>query len=163
MKPHLRVFSLTLTLVVGMFYSPLAPAHDDPPLAPTDPDYAQAQKAINAKDWDAAVKLLMQAVLRDDKNPDIYNSLGYAERNRGNMESAFSYYEKALILDPKHLGAREYMGEAYLLTGNLAKAEEQLAALDKLCFFSCLEYRELKEKITAYKQKQQATNNGKQG
>ena len=158
MRLHPHAFALTLALVAAMFYSPLAPAHDDPPLAPTDPDYAQAQKAINAKDWDTAVQLLTQAVSRDDKNPDLYNSLGYAERNRGNMESAFSYYEKALILNPKHLGAREYMGEAYLLTGNLAKAEEQLAALDKLCFFSCLEYRELKEKVTAYKQKQQATN-----
>src|SRR4051812_39361538 len=156
MKPHLRAFVFTLVLVAGTFHSSLAPAHDDPPLSPTDPDYAQAQKAINAKDWDTAVKFLTQAVSRDDKNPDLYNSLGYAERNRGNMESAFSYYEKALILNPKHLGAREYMGEAYLLTGNLAKAEEQLAALNKLCFFSCLEYRELKEKVAEYKQKQQA-------
>lgn len=56
------------------------------------------------------------------------------------------------MINPKHVGVREYLGEAYLLVGNLAKAEEQLATLDKLCFASCSEYRELKEKIGDYKQ-----------
>ncbi len=159
MRLHLRASALTLALVVATLYSPLAPAHDEPVGPVADPDYVKAEKAINAKDWGTAVQLLTQAASRDDKNADIYNSLGYAERNRGNMELAFSYYEKALALDPKHRGAHEYIGEAYLMTGNLAKAEEHLAALDKLCFLSCLEYRELKDKIAEYKQKQQATNN----
>jgi len=97
-------------------------------------------------------------VSRDEKNADAYNYLGYAERNRGNLDIAFKYYDRALALDPKHLGVREYLGETYLLTDNLPKAEEQLSALNKLCFFSCSEYRELKEKIADYKQKHPAGN-----
>lgn len=120
---------------------------------PADPDYSKGVKAVEAKRWDEANQLFLRALSRDDKNADILNYLGYTERNRGNMDNAFKYYEKALALNPKHRGAHEYLGEAYLMTGNLPKAEEQLAALDKLCFFSCEEYRELKEKIAEYKKK----------
>ena len=38
------------------------------------------------------------------------------------------------------------------MTGNLAKAEEHLARLDKLCFFRCKEYSDLKAAIAKYKQ-----------
>jgi len=34
--------------------------------------------------------------------------------------------------------------------GNLAKAKDELAALDKICFFSCSEYSELKNAISQY-------------
>ena len=37
----------------------------------------------------------------------------------------------ALRLDPRHRGALEYSGERYLITDNLPKAEQRLAALDK--------------------------------
>jgi tetratricopeptide (TPR) repeat protein len=124
------------------------------PEKPLDPDYVKAEKAIEAKDWASSIALLKQVVARDDKNADAYNYLGYAERQRGNLETAFQHYDRALALDPKHLGAREYLGEAYLMANNLPKAEEQLAALDKLCFFPCEEYTELKEKIAGYKRKQ---------
>lgn len=120
---------------------------------PADPDYTNGVKAAEAKRWDEAYQLFTRAMSRDANNADILNYLGYTERHRGNMDQAFKYYEKALALNPKHRGVREYLGEAYLMTGNLPKAEEQLAALDKLCFFSCEEYRELKEKIADYKQK----------
>jgi hypothetical protein len=33
---------------------------------------------------------------------------------------------------------------------NVAKAKEHLAQLDKLCLFSCQEYRDLKAAIAAY-------------
>lgn len=120
---------------------------------PVNPDYEKALAAIKAKKWDEAIALLNRAAAAEPQNANVYNYLGYAERQRGNLDAAFKQYDKALALDPKHRGAHEYVGEAYLLTGNLAKAEEQLAALDKLCFFSCEEYRELKEKIAQYKQK----------
>ncbi|HEY6004983.1 MAG TPA: tetratricopeptide repeat protein [Anaeromyxobacter sp.] len=125
----------------------------DPPAKPVDPNLAAGRKAIEAKDWPGAIQLLEKAAARDASNPDVHTLLGFAERNRGNTEVAFAHYERALKLDPKHLGAHEYVGEAYLMVGNLAKAEEHLKALDKLCFFSCEEYRDLKKSIAEYKQK----------
>lgn len=110
-----------------------------------------ARKAIDAKDWEGALRLLEQEKDRQPANADVFNLLGYAERQRGNLEAAFAWYDKALAIDPKHRGAHEYVGEAWLMAGNLAKAEEHLAALDKLCPFSCEEYRDLKREVAKYK------------
>jgi tetratricopeptide (TPR) repeat protein len=119
--------------------------------APADPDFDRAKKEIKAKNWVAAIELLEKALARDPANAEIQNQLGFAERNRGNLDAAFKHYDRALALNPKHRGAHEYVGEAYLMTGNLAKAEEHLAVLDKLCFFPCEEYKDLKAAIAAYK------------
>lgn len=116
-----------------------------------DADYDAAVKAIKAEEWNKAIELLNKSVARNDKNADAYNLLGYATRKGGNVQAAFKHYERALALDPKHRGAHEYVGEAYLTVGNVAKAEEHLARLDKLCTFGCSEYRELKTAIAVYK------------
>jgi hypothetical protein len=42
------------------------------------------------------------------------------------------------------------------MVGNLPKAKEELAALDKLCFFSCDEYALLKKAVSDYETKQAA-------
>jgi lipoprotein NlpI len=110
-----------------------------------------ARKALAAKDWAGAIQLLEREKDRQPNNADVFNLLGYAERQRGNLDAAFPWYDKALTLNPKHRGAHEYVGEAWLLAGNLAKAQEHLAALDKLCPFSCSEYRELKRAVAKYK------------
>jgi Flp pilus assembly protein TadD len=123
---------------------------------PVDPDLAAARKAIEAKAWPEAVKRLNVVLERQGPSADVLNLLGYSERNQGNLDAAFARYEQALKLDPRHRGAHEYVGEAYLLVGNLAKAEEHLAALDKLCTFSCEEYRDLKKSIAAYKREHPA-------
>lgn len=169
MNPYPRRLVLAFAVAAAAATSPLATAagggdsgsDSSFSAAPVDPQYARAVTAIEAKDWATAVGLLTELVARDDKNANAFNYLGYAERNRGNLNSAFRHYGRAVALDPGHRGVREYLGEAYLMAGNLPKAEEQLAALDKLCFFSCEEYRELKEKIAAYKLRQQAA--GKPG
>jgi tetratricopeptide (TPR) repeat protein len=116
-----------------------------------DDGLAPARKAIAAADWEGAIRLLDEQKDRQPANADVFNLLGYAERQRGNLDAAFAWYDKALALNPKHRGAHEYVGEAWLMAGNLPKAEEHLAALDRLCFLPCKEYRELKKEIAAYK------------
>ena len=86
------------------------PTDDDPDAAALDPDYAAGKKAIEAKDWRAAVKALSSAALRDTRNADIQNYLGYAYRHLGDMPRAFAHYERALKLNPRHRGAHEYAG-----------------------------------------------------
>jgi Flp pilus assembly protein TadD len=124
---------------------------DDPTAAKLDPDYAAGKKAIEMKDWNAAIKSLSSAALRDTRNADLQNYLGYAYRNSGQMELAFKHYGRALQFNPRHRGAHEYLGEAYLLVDNLAKAEEHLAALQKICLIPCEEYEDLKKKVDAYR------------
>ncbi len=80
----------------------------------------------------------------------IQNLLGYAYRNAGQLDSAFKHYQRALELNPRHRGAREYLGEAYLLANDVQKAQEQLAALRQICLIPCEEYEDLEKAITAY-------------
>ena len=70
------------------------------------------------------------------------------KRNQKKYDESLVAYKQALTLNPKHKGAHEYIGEAYIQMGQLDKAKEHLAILDKLCFFSCEEYRDLKKAIT---------------
>jgi Flp pilus assembly protein TadD len=124
---------------------------ENPGAVALDPDYATGKKAIEAKQWNVAIAALSSAALRDTRNADIQNYLGYAYRNAGQLDVAFRHYERALALSPRHGGAHEYVGEAYLIVNNLAKAEEHLVVLQQICLIPCEEFEELKEKIEAYK------------
>ena len=124
---------------------------ENPAAVALDPDYAAGKKAIEAKQWSVAIAALSSAALRDTRNADIQNYLGYAYRNAGQLDVAFRHYERALALSPRHRGAHEYVGEAYLIVNDLAKAEEHLVALQQICLIPCEELEELKEKIEAYK------------
>jgi Flp pilus assembly protein TadD len=115
-----------------------------------DPDYAGGKQAIEAKDWQAAIRLLNSAALRDVRNSDIQNYLGYAHRSGGDLALAFKHSNRALQLNPRHRGAHEYLGEAYLMIGNPAKAREHLELLGGICLIPCEEYATLQRKISAY-------------
>jgi Flp pilus assembly protein TadD len=142
-------------LALGLAFGPGAsladPNDEEPKEGRLDPDYAAGKAAIAAKDWSAAIRSLSSAALRDTRNADIQNYLGYAYRQSGQLQPAFTHYQKALQLNPRHRGAHEYMGEAYLIANNPAKAEEHLAALQQICLIPCEEYEDLKKAIADYR------------
>jgi tetratricopeptide (TPR) repeat protein len=142
-------FLLVLATAMAAAAADTAPT---PARAPADRDLADARARIEAKDWTAARSILETAVARDPRNADYHNLLAYSIRHTANpdMDAVFKHYGEALRLDPKHRGAHEYIGEAYLMVGNVGKAKEHLAALDKICVFSCEEYRDLKKAIERY-------------
>jgi tetratricopeptide (TPR) repeat protein len=110
------------------------------------------KKAVEAKDWARAIQFLSRAEVQDDRNPDLENLLGYAYRNVGRFDEAFRHYRAALRLNPRHRGAHEYIGEAYLLTGNVAQAEQHLAELQKLCSpIPCEQLKDLRRAVDEYK------------
>ena len=127
------------------------PTDEEKTAGALDPDYAAGRAAVAAKDWTAAIRSLSSAALRDTRNADIQNYLGYAYRHTGQLERSFTHYHRALSLDPRHRGAHEYIGEAYLMSGNLPKAEEHLAALGRICLIPCEEYEDLKKAIAEYR------------
>ena len=104
-------------------------------------------KAIERQDWKGAIRQFKTSVAWDRFNADAHNWLGFAYRNNGDLKRAFAEYEEALRLDPQHKGAHEYLGEAYVIAKNIPKAQEHLAALEKLCGQSCPEYKDLDEAI----------------
>ena len=98
-------------------------------------------KAEKAKKlYSQAFEKLNTAYKSDKKNPDILNYMGFTSRKNGNFEEAETYYLKGLDLDPKHNGINEYLGELYVQTNRIDKANERLAVL-KNC--DCEEYQDL--------------------
>jgi len=149
MKPH--AFILALIVATSAF------AMDTPkpePKEPKDPALEQARAAIGKQDWTGAQAILREAVARNPQSADYHNLYAYSMRKGPNpaMDQVFRHYNEALRIDPKHRGAHEYLGEAYLMTGNVLKAREHLAQLDKLCAFGCEEYTALKREVAVYEQ-----------
>ena len=128
------------------------------PSKPVDPNFTRAKQLIEARDYRNAMPLLQQVVQKDARNADAYNLMGYAVRSSGDPNGSLQYYQQALSIDPRHLGAHEYIGEAYLMLNRPQEAEQHLARLDSLCVFGCSEYRQLKAAIANYKQGRRASN-----
>ena len=113
--------------------------------------YYEAIKLIKNESYEPAIDSLLSAEKLSKNDPDIYNYLGYSFRKINDLEKAAFYYEKALVLSPKHKGALEYQGEMFLTLGQLEKAESNLKKLEKICFLGCDEEKMLKESILKFK------------
>jgi len=127
------------------------PYETNPSAVEKDEDYAAGKKAIERKDWAEAVKRLSVAAKRDPDNADLQNYLGYSYRNLKQMDLAFRHYKRSIELNPRHRGAHEYIGEAYLMVNDLAGAERHLAALREICLLPCEELTDLEKAVKAHK------------
>jgi len=150
MKPIIISAVLVATLILAPTAS-WAAGSDSSTTTMTTSDYDTGKAAADSGDYAAAIASLDKAVAADPDNADAYNMLGFSLRKLGNVEKAFDNYNHALAIDSKHRGANEYIGELYLELDHLDKAEEHLDRLGRSCFFSCGEYKELKEKVDEYK------------
>ena len=129
----------------------MASVASDADWAQLEPDFKAGKKALGAQDWNGAIAAFELAALRDPLNADIQNYIGYAYRRLRQLEPAMGHYQQALTLNPRHRGAREHLGEAYLVLGEPAKAEQLLTELENLCLIPCEEYEDLKLAIAVYK------------
>ena len=140
----LRLAALSLLLAAGAsFAADTQPVNDK---------FTPARAKIAEKNWAAAIDELKK--VSDPASAEWNNLMGYSLRKAdpaANAGEAEKFYDEALRIEPRHRGALEYSGELYLMTGNLAKAEERLAALDKACFLPCEEYSDLKKAVARYK------------
>ena len=158
MKAVLRTIVLSLVLASCTAMAAGDPGAASAPRPPADPVLERVAAATSQKDWAGAQSILMEALARNPRNADYNNLYAYAIRKGANpdMSLVFKHYNEALSIDPKHRQAHEYLGEAYLMVGNVAKAKEHLAQLDSICFFSCSEFTDLKNAIGEYEKKQAA-------
>ena len=143
-------------LIIALLLVPVAAvAADGAPPAARDPVREQVSAATQRQDWPAAQAALRDALAKEPGNADYHNLYAYSVRKGASpdMSLVFKHYNEALRLDPKHRGAHEYIGEAYLMVGNLPKAKEHLAQLDKLCFLPCSEYSDLKQAVADHEAK----------
>ena len=113
--------------------------------------YKQAEDLIDDEEYAKAIPLLQKSIQEKGEYADALNLLGYSNRKLGDKTKAMTYYTKALNLEPKHLGANEYLGELYLEMGDLPKAQERLAILKSACG-DCEEFDDLEDEIQDYKE-----------
>jgi tetratricopeptide (TPR) repeat protein len=144
----MKRYALVLGLLLG---SPAAwPAGaDSPGAAAEDSALGQARALVQQQNWVGAVQALNAYTRANPQSADGYNLLGYSYRHLQRYNESLDAYQRALAINPKHRGAHEYIGEAYLALGRLDKAREHLEALDRLCFFPCEEYSDLKKAYEA--------------
>jgi tetratricopeptide (TPR) repeat protein len=131
--------------------STMASLADSADWAPLDPDFAAGKRALATGDWEGAIAALTLAAMREPDNADIANYIGYAYRRLRQAEAALAYFRQALAHNPRHRGARQHLGEAHLSIGNVAAAEEQLAALERICLLPCEEQADLHQALVRYK------------
>jgi len=112
------------------------------------PDLTSVRAKIDAKDYAGALAEL-RGLAEDNQQADVYNLMGFTLRKTGDFKTSLTYYTKALELQPDHRAAREYLGELYVETGEVAKAEEQVATLRQLCPSGCEELDDLQKAIVA--------------
>ncbi len=119
--------------------------------APHDP-LAGARALIAENKWVAAIDELKR--LNMPRSADWNNLMGYSHRKARtpDLAAAERYYDAALKIDPRHRGALEYSGELFLQLGDLARAEQRLAALAQTCG-ACEERKDLETAIANFKAK----------
>ncbi len=168
-------FALSLAaasvIVGGLFAVPLpALANDDggsnTPTCPRGQVYSQPKRmCVDAQSGvvdDKSLTTYASALARDGRydealsvldlmqNPNTAEALnyrGYATRKLGHIEEGIGYYLQAVALDPEYTLVREYLGEAYVIKGDLPLAKEQLSEIEKRCGTTCEPYQDLAEAI----------------
>lgn len=76
-----------------------------------------------------AIRLLSLVKNKDD--PRVLNYLGFSHRKLGDLQTALSYYQQALQIDPDYILARSYMGQGYVADDNMDAARQQLDEIRK--------------------------------
>src|SRR5579864_1250352 len=112
-----------------------------------DKELAQYAYAL-AKHERFAEAIEVLNLMKDPNTAEALNYRGYATRHLGRLDEGIGYYLKSVELDPKYAQVREYLGEAYVIRGDMAKAQEQLAVIKSICGTECEEYEDLEKAIS---------------
>lgn len=88
--------------------------------------------------------------LSKTRDARVLTYIGFATRKQGDVEKALPLYAEALAKDPDFVIARAYLGEAYLLRHEPARAKAELAEIATRCGKACPAYVDLDRHIAAY-------------
>jgi len=110
-------------------------------------NYAYA--LAKAKRYDEAVEVL--DLMKNPNTAQALNYRGYATRHLGKLDEGIQFYLRSVKLDPNYAQVREYLGEAYVIKGDLASARYQLRKIKAICGNTeCEEYEDLEKAIAGH-------------
>jgi tetratricopeptide (TPR) repeat protein len=104
-----------------------------------------AYALAKAERYDEALEML--DLLKNRNTAEALNYRGYATRKLGRIDEGIAYYRKSVALNPRYAQVREYLGEAYVIKGDIARAKAQLRAIKAICGTGCEEYEDLAKVI----------------
>jgi tetratricopeptide (TPR) repeat protein len=115
-----------------------------------DQDLANYAYALaKAKRYDEALEVL--DLMKNPNTAQALNYRGYATRHMGKLDEGIQYYLRSVKLDPNYAQVREYLGEAYVIKGDLASARSQLRKIKTICGNTeCEEYEDLEKAIAGH-------------
>src|SRR5712672_396855 len=102
-------------------------------------DYAYA--LAKAERYDEALATL--DLLRNPNTAEALNYRGYATRKLGRLDEGIDYYRRSVALDPRYPLVREYLGEAFVIKGDMGSAKAQLQAIKGICGTDCAQYKHM--------------------
>lgn len=143
---NMRVLLLSSALLISAAGAAFAVDDEVTPDNAANPDFTAVKALVDSGAYDQALPQLQALDRQSPNNPDLLNLMGFTYRKTGHADEALDYYNRALNLEPRHLGANEYLGELYLELKQPEKAKERLAVLKAACG-DCEEYQDLKQKI----------------
>jgi len=114
----------------------------------TDENRADYAYSLAKKDHRYEEALEVLNTMQNPNTAEALNYRGYATRKLGRTDEGISYYLKSVAMDPKYSLVREYLGEAYVIKGQIDLAKDQLTTIKTLCGnTSCEEYQDLNNAI----------------
>ena len=102
---------------------------------------------VYSKKFKRALNQLRVLENKYSDSADVHNYLGFVYRKMNELSKSGIHYNKALSIEPMHIGAIEYQGELFVMTKQIKKAQKNLNLLKQLCGVNCKEYKKLKKVI----------------
>ena len=150
----MRIFSRSWPLLLLLVATVSTPSRSAIQTVPQDPaaEYRQGIAALQAERYEEAKRLFEHVLTVAPRDTNTNFLAGLAHAGLGDFHGARNYYEQALRTDPTFIPARRELGIAYLMLGQRARAEEQLAVLGRLrneCAADCSRAPEIASAIEA--------------
>jgi len=121
----------------------------------------QANNLLAQNQLNEAADLYESALVADPRNSNAFIGLGRTYEQLGMTGRAISYYRKALNINPNDLTALEASGMALIAKGSLAKAQETLDRMRRVCPKGCVQAERLANALGSAQAKSTATRPGR--
>ena len=112
----------------------------------SDVTIGDVKRLVERGSYSSAISKAEEYLQTNPRSADAYNYIGYSNRKLARYDRAKSAYDRALAIDPSHVGAHEYYGELHITLGDLDGAKKHLADLTRICG-NCAEQQELSAKV----------------
>lgn len=119
--------------------------------ASDNPDMIKGNAAVMERRFEDALASFKRVLDSDPENANAWSQSGFSYRKLGQFEKSLQAYQHALEIEPFHLSANEYLGELYLQTDQVEKAEEMALILNRACPRGCEELTALRTAIETYR------------